>query len=128
MKKDLQKKQYIEMKKLIYLLFVVLLTMTFCGCQSLEEQQQETDAEINQAMLQGREAARILVGKEWKDTMQLQNHILEAKAKQSRYLIENKPKSAQAFDYGFVSLIKNIRPELANSIFPDSLLLNQKKE
>lgn len=109
------------MKKLILIIFLILGITTFQGCQN-SEQPHEDNAEINDAMLQGREAARILVSKEWKDSIQLQNFILEARAKQSRYVIENKPQAAKAFDEGFVTLIKSVRPDLANIIFPDSLL------
>lgn len=110
------------MKKLIYIIILMATATVYFACQSDNARPEETNTEINDAMRQGREAARVLVSKEWKDSVQLQNYILEARAKQSQYVIENKPMAAKAFDDGFVSLIKSIRPNLAGAIFPDSLL------
>lgn len=109
------------MKRIIYITVLLFSLTGIYSCGS--DKDIEDDAEINTAMLQGREAGRRLVSREWRDTMQLQNFILEAKAKQSKYLIEGKVESAAAFDKGFVTLVKCVNPELANRIFADSLLV-----
>ena len=109
------------MKRLfgIILLLFVLLSLYSCSAP----QSSESSSELNTAMLRGREMGRELVRREWKDSMQLQSFTLEAKAMQSEYLIEGKTESAAAFDKGFVSLVKCVKPELANRVFADSLLV-----
>lgn len=97
------------MKKLIIPIFSLLLLLPAC---KQTEQTEETVAEIEAAQMQGREAARRFVGKEWKDTLQLQRQLLEMRSIQSKYVIEKKTRSAEAFDSTFVSTMKTVRPDL----------------
>lgn len=80
------------------------------------EQNEETRAEIEAAMMQGRTAAREFVNKEWTDTLELMNHLLKAKAQQSTYVINKHPKSAEAFDSAFISTVRSVDPQLAATI------------
>lgn len=80
------------------------------------EQNEETRAEIEAAMMQGRTAAREFVNKEWTDTLELMNHLLKAKAQQSTYVINKRPKSAEAFDSAFISTVRSVDPQLAATI------------
>lgn len=73
-------------------------------------------AEITAAQIEGRRAGAQIATPEWKDTTKLQQALLEAKAKQSKYLIEGKPECAEAFDSAFVSTIRTINPNLAKKI------------
>ncbi|MCH5225877.1 MAG: hypothetical protein J1D77_07735 [Muribaculaceae bacterium] len=66
--------------------------------------------------MEGRRAAGLILGPEWKDTAQLQKALLDAKVRQSKYLIEGKPECAQAFDSTFISTIRAINPSLASKI------------
>ncbi len=109
------------MKKVLFISIILISVFMLYSCDTQQYSNEDTK-ELKEAMLQGREAGRILVNREWKDSIQLQYYILEAKAKQSKYIIEGKTKSAEAFDRGFVSMIRCVNPQLANLIFPDSLL------
>lgn len=80
------------------------------------EQAEETEAEIEAAMMQGRTTAREFVNTQWSDTLELMNHLLKAKAKQSQYVINKKPRSAEAFDSAFISTVRSVDPELAATI------------
>lgn len=101
------------MKKTLYaaMLFVTML----CSCG--DKHDHADDAELQEAMASGREAAREIVSRQWKDTVELQRLILEVKARQSRYLMENRKECAEAFDSGFVSGVKAVNPSLAREIF-----------
>ena len=105
------------MKKLLLpLLGIVILACSNDSKSVLSESDKE---EIQIAMMDGRRAAAELCRSRWTDTLQLQQYILEAKARQSRYILEGKPECAKAFDSGFISGVKAILPKLANEIFSD---------
>lgn len=83
------------------------------------EHTEEITAEITAAQMEGRKAAAAIVAPEWKDTAELQKAILDVKARQSRYLIEGKTKSAEAFNNGFISTVRAVKPELADQLSPN---------
>lgn len=85
------------------------------GCAQTEKTEGVT-AEITAAQMEGRRAAGIILGPEWKDSTKLQNALLEAKAKQSEYLINGKPECAEAFDSTFLSTIRSVNPDLAKKL------------
>ena len=87
-----------------------------CSCGA-EQHRASGDADIQAAMADGREAARSIVSRQWRDTVELQRFILEAKAKQSRYIMDNRPECVAAFDSGFVSGVRAVNPSLARDIF-----------
>lgn len=103
-------------RKNIYIL-ILLFIITLCGCRETEHTEGIT-AEITAAQMEGRRAAGVILGPEWKDTLKLQKALMEAKVKQSRYLIEGKPQCAEAFDSAFISTIRSVNPSLAKKITP----------
>ena len=54
----------------------------------------EDVAETEAAIIDGREAARIFVQRNWKDTTELQALLLEARSRQSKYRMAGKEQSA----------------------------------
>lgn len=95
--------------------FLMLICLTLCGCAGTEKTEAIT-AEITAAQMEGRRTAGLILGPEWKDTVQLQKALLEAKARQSKYLIEGHPEAAAAFDSTFFSTIRTVNPDLAKKI------------
>ncbi|MDE7381368.1 MAG: hypothetical protein K2N03_04485, partial [Muribaculaceae bacterium] len=97
------------------------------GCSQTRsvENSEETTAEIEAAIMEGRNTAKSFVTKNWRDTMELQNHLLEAKSIQSKYVKDKKTRCAQAFDSAFVETMKTVRPELARQLSP--YLKNKRK-
>lgn len=85
------------------------------SCVETEKTEMIT-AEITAAQLEGRNEARKFVAKDWKDTVELQKQLLEAKSCQSKYIINNKPECAAAFDSTFISTIRTVNPKLAETI------------
>ncbi len=84
-----------------------------CGGKQKSE---ESAAEIEAAQIEGREAARIFVNRPWRDTMELQSHLLEVRARQSKYQVAGKAESAAAFDSAFVATLRTVRPEIAREL------------
>ncbi len=76
----------------------------------------ETATALEEARIDGREAARIFVNRPWKDTIELQRQLLEARARQSRYVTAGRKQSAAVFDSAFVSTLKTVRPEMAREL------------
>lgn len=108
------------MKKLLYLSVFIsfsLSILSFSSCGKTMrgiEQGEETEAEIEAAMMDGRSAAREFINKRWDDTIQLQSLLLEARTKRIPYDTVNKPRCRQAYDSAFVSTIRTTRPDIAD--------------
>lgn len=94
----------------------VALVMTMCVACGKTEHTEAITAEITAAQIEGRRAGAQVAGPEWKDTTKLQKALLDAKSKQSKYLIEGKPQCAEAFDSAFISTIRTINPNLAKKL------------
>lgn len=94
-----------------------ILAFALTGCGQTERTEEIT-ADITAAQMEGRRSAGIILGRQWKDTAQLQKALIEIKARQSRYLIEGKKKSAEAFDSSFLSTIRTVNPDLAKKLKP----------
>ena len=102
------------------LLTIFLLGGSFFGSCSRQAEQISAEelAEQMEAAKEGREAAKAIVTKEWKDSMQLQLAILDARAANSRYEIAGKVKCKEKFDSAFFGTIRAVRPELADQLQP----------
>ena len=96
-------------------IFTIITASIFLSCRQTEKTEAIT-AEIMAAQMEGRRAAGTILGPQWKDTVQLQKALIDAKVKQSRYLIEGKPECAAAFDSTFISTIRTVNPSLAAKI------------
>lgn len=94
---------------------LILLVIALVSCSGTEKTEAIT-AEITAAQLEGRKAAGYILGPEWKDTSQLQMALIDAKVKQSKYLIDGKPECAAAFDSAFISTIRTVNPSLERKI------------
>lgn len=86
-----------------------------CGCKKTEQTEALT-AEIEAAQIEGRNAAREFVNREWKDTMELQNRLLQVRSMQSKYEEARMPEAAAAFDSTFVSTLRTVRPDVAREL------------
>lgn len=92
-----------------------LLSLASCNSKSME-QSEETAAEIEAAQLEGREAARVFVNRPWRDTIELQGRLLEARAAQSKYVRAKKPRCAEAYDSAFVSTLRTVNMSVADEL------------
>lgn len=100
------------MKLKTILMFGAGMMLTLGAC-SQTEKTEAVVADVEAAQIEGRNAAREFVSREWTDTMELQKHLLDAKAQQSKYLINKNPEAAAAYDSAFVSTIRSVRPDIA---------------
>lgn len=97
---------------------ILLLGAASCGGGSKDGEGavKETEAQIDSAKNAGREAARKIIVTEWRDSMQFQNAVLEARAEKSRYEMAKQSQCVAAFDSAFVSTIRATRPDLAKQL------------
>lgn len=93
----------------------LLIMPAACGGNK-ENKGGENAADIEAAAMEGREAARIFLNRPWRDTIELQRQLLEARAKQSKYSGAGKQQSAAAFDSAFVSTLKTVNPSVAREL------------
>lgn len=100
------------MKKLLYIISLALLA-TACGGNGGKT---ETSEQIETAAMEGREAARKIVTREFTDSMQFYNAILEANSGKSKYQIDSLRHCEAAYDSAFISTIRTVRPDLANKL------------
>lgn len=99
---------------------------TLSSCSKTDKAAQDVD-DTEAAIIEGREAARIFVQRNWKDTTELQGLLLEARTKQSKYRMAGKERSAQAFDSAFVSTLRTVRPDVARELDKDPAKNRNKK-
>lgn len=89
------------------------------GCSRQAEQiSAEELAEQMEAAKEGREAAKTIVTKNWKDTMDLQLALLDARARNSKYELAGKTRCKAKFDSAFFNTIRTVRPDLADQLQP----------
>lgn len=115
-------------KLLISLALLVAMPAILSGCNSSKEDSNSVEkaetvaaaetASQMEAAKAGREAAKEIVTKNWPDTMQLQNAILEARAKKSKYEMAGNKECTAAFDTAFFNAIRTARPDLAQQLKP----------
>lgn len=84
-----------------------------CSCSPRGNQvaAEETAEQIENARIAGREAARTFVNREWKDSLELQGHMIEAGALRAKY--DSLPAQRAAYDSAFISTVRTVRPEVA---------------
>ncbi|MBD5311999.1 MAG: hypothetical protein HDS13_07590 [Bacteroides sp.] len=103
----------------LYILSVPLLLSAACAGT---EQPGNVNTGIEQAKIDGRSYARLIVNRNWAgDTMGLQNNLLEVRARQSRYILEGHREEAAAFDSAFLSTLRAVEPQLANKLTAPAL-------
>ena len=87
------------------------------GCsRKAEAVAAEETAEQMEAAKEGREAAKAIITRQWTDTLQLQQAIIDARAKNSKYELEGKPSLKASFDTAFLNTIRTVRPDLAEEL------------
>lgn len=104
------------MKKFIKVTAACVLTMAATSVVSCSERGnqaavEETADQIEQAHIAGREAARTFVSRDWRDSLELQEHMLEAGIRRAQY--DSLPKQRAAYDSAFISTVRTVRPEIA---------------
>lgn len=103
------------MRKFFIICYLFFSAIGFYSCSGCTQTEGVT-AEITAAQMEGRSDARKFINSEYKDTFQLQKDLLEAKAKRSKYLLNQKPECAEAYDSAFRSTIRTVRPDISAAI------------
>lgn len=106
------------MKKFIKYMGVGLVVacglLTSCGSKTADGEIKVNSKDLEQAHNAGREAARVFVSKEWKDTFQLQQMLMEANSNGSQF--DSIPRLRAAYDSAFISTIRTVRPQVAAAL------------
>ncbi|MCH5239857.1 MAG: hypothetical protein J1F38_06510 [Muribaculaceae bacterium] len=106
----------LRIKKVSFTVLIAAFpTLLLCSCAETEHTEAIT-AEITAAQMEARRTAGAILGPEWKDSLKLQKALIDAKVKQSKYLIDGKPECAEAFDSTFISTIRTVNPDLAKKL------------
>jgi len=92
-------------------LVIASLTVTSTAC-SKTGKSSSNSAEIEAARMDGRNAAKYFANKQWHDTVELQQLLLEARANQSKYVTAGKEDCAAAYDSAFISTMRTVRPDI----------------
>lgn len=99
----------------VWTLLIISFFLLFSSCAQTEKTEGIT-AEITAAQMEGRRAAGLILGPEWKDTLKLKKALIDTKVRQSKYILDGKPECAKAFDSTFISTIRAVNPALAKKI------------
>lgn len=94
---------------------LAMMALNLSSCARTEKTE-ETVAEIEAAQMEGRNAAKEFLTRQWKDTLELNKHLLDVRARQSKYTIDKKQKCAEAFDSAFISTMRTVDPALAKEL------------
>lgn len=107
------------MRKFLYsgILLLTLASLSFSSCNNVKtDKGEEEAAEIEAAQMEGRNAARIFINRQWKDTTDLQRNLLEARSGRAKYDTVGKTHCAAAYDSAFVSTIRTVNPDVARQL------------
>lgn len=84
--------------------------------KSFTEKTEESTAEIEAAIMMGRNIGRTFVNRAWNDSTELSAHVGKAYAVSHNYRKKNWHKSAAAFDSVLISTVKTVNPDLATPV------------
>lgn len=91
---------------------------TIAADETADQIEKKDSADLETAALEGRNAAKEIVTKNWSDTMAMQKAVLEVRAKSSRYEMAGEEKSKAAFDTAFFNTLRTVRPDLVKALDP----------
>ncbi len=91
------------------MLSTLLAIAVSCGST---EKTERVVADIEAAQMEGRNSARDIINKEWRDTVALEASLKAARAQKLRYDSTGHPECGAAFDTTFLRTIRAVKPEL----------------
>lgn len=100
-----------NLKFLSGLYFGLFLSLAACSPAGNQAAVEETAEQIEDARIAGREAARTFISKDWRDSLELQGHMIEAGMQRTKY--DSLPQQQAAYDSAFISTVRTVRPEVA---------------
>lgn len=95
----------------------ILIFPSCSGKQAKEIEKGEGEqATLEAAIMEGRRAARPFLNCDTTDTLGMQALLLDARAKQSQYIMEGKTDRAEAFDTAFIHTLRAVNPPVARAV------------
>lgn len=104
-----------HMHFILAIIAFALAGMILFSCKKTDKGEEEA-VQIEAAMMEGREAARIFLNRTWNDTIELQQKLQEARSRRIKFDSLGLDRSAVAYDSGFVTTIRTVNPEIAKHI------------
>lgn len=98
-------------RKIYRVVTCVLAIGMLAACGHKTEDKPVTVSELEEAHNAGREAAKIFVSRQYTDTFQLQELLLEANSQGARF--DSITRLRAAYDSAFISTIRTVRPQVA---------------
>lgn len=100
-----------------HILVIPLIALLGTACSGFGTgEKEETPQQIAAAANAGREAARKIVTRQFRDSMEFYGAILEANSGKSQYQMDSLKRCEAAYDSAFVSTIRTVRPDLADKL------------
>lgn len=96
------------------LLFATPFWGVSCSTKGEQAAAAETAEQIENARIDGRETARGFINRHFSDSLEMQQEMVEAGTRRSRY--DSLPQSREAFDSAFISTVRTVRPEVAREL------------
>lgn len=100
------------MKAPLGALLLLLASSVFPACSETERTEAVT-AEITAAQMEGRNAARKIINKQWTDTSRLQKAIRDARNRKCFYDSTGHPECGAAFDSAYIGTLRAVNPRAA---------------
>lgn len=97
--------------RLFIISMAAVAAIVMAGCSGRQSAVKEDPAQIEQAHLEGREAARPFINREFKDSIELQLELVKAGATRAKY--DSMPQCRAAYDSAFISTVRTVKPEIA---------------
>lgn len=92
----------------------VVVLAAACSSKGEQAAAVETAQQIEEARLEGRNAARAFIFSKWNDTIELQHRLVEAGSRRARF--DSLPQSRAAFDSAFISTVRTVDASVAEEI------------
>ena len=101
----------IKIKRYIFIISAIVMMASACGHKEEKESLNVSAQQLEEAHIAGREAARSFVNRSFKDSLELQQQLIEAAAQAAPY--DSVTRLRAAFDSAFISTVRTVRPEVA---------------
>ncbi len=99
----------------ISLPLLLILPAVASSCARTEKTEAVT-ADIVAAQMEGRNAAREFIRRDWHDTTGIHRSLDNVRTQRLKYDTIGRNDCSEAFDSAFISTIRTVKPDLANKI------------
>lgn len=103
-----------KLRNIITVAALAATVLTGCSNKGDNTAVKEDADQIEAAHIEGREAARTFINRQFKDSMELQLELVKAGAIRAKY--DSMPQCRAAYDSAFISTVRTVNPEVAKEL------------